>query len=406
MLFNAICFVWNEEDIIRSAVLHALHQGCDNVFLIDNGSDDATVRTAREAGAKLAAIAPSDFFNTREKTCHLNAFVRYYNSLHFDDEVWWMYFDADEFMHPHTDCTLRELIERAKGCGITALKGFFYNHMPTHPPYNVEGYHPIDFMPLCDVSTGYKIPIIKYTYGEKHIFSAGGAHEISTDGERLTIADDAIAIHHFQHRRPEATLSRLKKLLPRLDWMNRRSEFLYHTQSAYESRYARVKEHYRRQQFAIFRHKTLPYSFAECRRWYDSRSGEQFKKLVPMESALAQAFYYDFLGEPTIALCRYNDLLSYPELSPHTNWILLKIADCFAQTDRETANRLYETLRKTADAECVAHIDAPPEPEITEKKKNALRVIRYSTKFAVDPAPLIKRMREIERQAFAKAEIE
>ncbi|MBQ7608020.1 MAG: glycosyltransferase family 2 protein [Desulfovibrionaceae bacterium] len=404
MLFNAIFYVWNEEDIIRSTVLHAFRQGCDNVFVIDNGSSDATVARARKAGARLAALAPSETFNTREKTCHMNAFVRYYNSLHFDDEVWWMYCDADEFMHAHTNCTLRELIMSARTSEITALKGFFYDHVPSHPPYHVEGFHPIDYMPLCSVSTVSKIPIVKYTFGKKHIFSAGGAHEIATDGETLVIAEDAIAIHHFQYRTPGATLRRLKKLLARLSWMNKRSEYLYKSKSAYNIRYATVREQYRAHRYEIFKPRSLPYSFADCQRWYDARSDAQFANLSPMERALAMAVYYDFLGEPTIALCRYNDLLDYSAFAAHTEWILLKIANCFAHTDPDAAQSLYDSLAKSANPEIRASLTKPRDTH-AKPKKNVLRAVPYTAGFAVDPKPLMKRVRDIERYAFMKAEL-
>ena len=237
MLFNAISFVWNEEDIIESSILNALCQGCDNVFIIDNGSTDSTIQKAVNAGAKFVTSIKTRYFDEREKICQLNSFVKYYNSLNIDDIIWWMYFDADEFISTHNELSLKELIMHLDK-QIKAIKGYFYDHIPSYPPYNIERFHPIDFMPDCKISSTYKIPIIKYTNGDKHIFSAGGAHEIDTNYDEFLICENAIAIHHFQYRRPDSTLRRLKMLLPRLYWMDKRSEIIYKTRkSMYHSRY-------------------------------------------------------------------------------------------------------------------------------------------------------------------------
>ena len=52
-LYAIIC-TWNEEDIIASTVRHAFAQGCDKVFVVDNGSTDAT----QEGCAALTARFP------------------------------------------------------------------------------------------------------------------------------------------------------------------------------------------------------------------------------------------------------------------------------------------------------------------------------------------------------------
>src|SRR3569623_1577160 len=46
---------WYEADIIGDCVRHQFAQGCERVFLIDNGSPDDTIEQAQAAGAELAA---------------------------------------------------------------------------------------------------------------------------------------------------------------------------------------------------------------------------------------------------------------------------------------------------------------------------------------------------------------
>jgi len=215
MMLNAVLCVWNEEDIIESTVKHAFAQGCSHVFIIDNDSADNTVDVAIKAGAKLAYSFESQYFNVVDKTAYLNTVVKNFNEQSDEEHIWWIYLDADEF--PSIDCNLSLLdFVSQLNPSIRAVHARMLDHIPTHPPYHVSGHHPIDFMQLCTHLIGSpaasKIPLLRYDKNKEHLYSAGGAHTFDTCGEGVAVAKDAINIHHFNHRRPENTISRLKRL--------------------------------------------------------------------------------------------------------------------------------------------------------------------------------------------------
>src|SRR5215208_6033762 len=50
----AVLGTWTEADIVEATVANARVQGCERVYVVDNGSSDDTVEKARSAGAILA----------------------------------------------------------------------------------------------------------------------------------------------------------------------------------------------------------------------------------------------------------------------------------------------------------------------------------------------------------------
>ena len=51
----AVLGTWMEADIVEATVANARAQGCERVYVVDNGSSDETVEAARSAGAILGA---------------------------------------------------------------------------------------------------------------------------------------------------------------------------------------------------------------------------------------------------------------------------------------------------------------------------------------------------------------
>ena len=63
--FFAVIKTWMDEDIIEATVRNAVAQGAEAVFLVDNGSTDATVTRAQAAGAVVADSYETDVFEGR-----------------------------------------------------------------------------------------------------------------------------------------------------------------------------------------------------------------------------------------------------------------------------------------------------------------------------------------------------
>lgn len=415
-MLNAITCVWNEEDIIAAAVKNCFAQGCDNVFIVDNASTDNTVPRALEAGARLAISFESKFFDERQKIIHLNAAVSFFNNVFPDESIWWLYFDADEFPCIANGSRLADLVAGLDPA-IIGLHGYLIDHIPTHAPYNHEGRHPADFMPLCEKTACYKIPLLRYDKGRPHFFSAGGAHDFNSNGQSVLLAMDALDIHHFPFRNPKSTLTRLKKLLQRspdgssrVDWMDRRNRYLNKKQSHYYDRYESMREHYQTNKFRALQYRDLSYDFKSLRRWYDVCEDRSCPELDDFDNALCRAVLQYFLGRYDVALCRFNDALNAGATGEIALWITVKMAECFAyssvESDAGAARLLLTQAHDAGNSEVSAYIEAhlagllrgeapvavmppPAAPPL------AFRVEPYQSAFQIDPGYMHENMRLI-----------
>lgn len=96
MKLYAICLVKNEDDIIGQTLMFATRY-CERIFVIDNGSTDATWAIVNKLAETNKTIVP--FLQTSEPYRDgLRAVV--YNKFHgqLADEDWWLILDADEFL--------------------------------------------------------------------------------------------------------------------------------------------------------------------------------------------------------------------------------------------------------------------------------------------------------------------
>ena len=420
-MLNAVSCVWNEEDIIASSVRHALAQGCENVFIIDNGSTDNTVQRALSAGAQLAASFKSKFFDERQKIAHLNAVVQYHNSISTSDSTWWIYFDADEFPVINAEAQigtfLHSLDRRVKG-----LHGHLYNHIPTHPPYFMEGYHPVDFMPLCVKSTTTKIPVLRYDKGQAHLFSAGGAHEFCSNDESTFIVTDIVDIHHFPHRAPEHTLKRLKILLDRsdtgtsrIDWMDKRSSLIHdESQSHYHKRYQNTQKIYKEHKYACLKNFGCNYAFKSIQRWHPHISLTQDIFSSKLDYFIFKAVHAFWMGDYDTALCMFNDALNSCDSDTLRHWITIKMAECFSFSDTDTAKSLVTMAGKANNPAIAQYIQDHLQPIVhgtalsadplfqRTTPRKTLRMEKYRTQFQIDPAPLLREVDKIVKRVAAR----
>jgi hypothetical protein len=357
MILNAVMCVWNEEDIIESTVRHCFAQGCSQVFIIDNASTDKTVEVAVNAGAKLATTFKTKYFDEDKKVAHLNATVEYINSITSDDNVWWLYLDADEFPNFDSKFTILEVLKNLDS-SVRAVHGAMFDHKPTHKPYYVSGYHPADFQPICTKSSVGKIPLLRYDRGRPHLFSMGGAHNFITQGDNILVANDFIQIHHFPYRNPEATLKRSTKLVhrnedgsSRIDWHD---NFLKEVHiaanskpalSQYMSRHNNLKKIYTANKHTILKQNSLIYDYKYIKRHYNIDTNKMFN-ISYYDESVHLAIYHYFLHQYNIALCRFKDAFDVCENYNIKLLLLVKIAECFAESEIETANSIVNNVIK------------------------------------------------------------
>jgi len=281
------------------------------------------------------------------------------------------------------------------------------DHIPTHPPYHVSGHHPIDFMQLCTHLIGSpaasKIPLLRYDKNKEHLYSAGGAHTFDTCGEGVAVAKDAINIHHFNHRRPENTISRLKRLtaknpdgtsrVDRHDHMARITTNSPDAQCHYHTRYNAAKNTYSQNNHKILMIDELPYAYEHIIRWYDSNNPASAH-----HTPLSQAVHQFFLKNYDRALCKFSDALTATDDAGIQWLITIKIAQCLQFTNKNEALSLLRPLLKCQDTEVreyalhtMEKMSAPNAAAENESGKNAVFTFdiqqyfgKYEKRFFID----------------------
>ena len=213
----AVIKTWMDADIIEATVRNAFVQGADAVYLVDNASTDATLANAIGAGAIVSEVYDTEVFDGRLVQPLVNAVVARESLRSGAEHVWWLLLDSDEFPEAPGGRTVREYLagldRRFRVVGAT-----YMNHLPSGGPENVEGFHPIDFQPLCygfepannpPCELGHwKHPLQRFDRKGQFIVSNDGAH-LAYSSDRLVEPTEGIVIHHFQYRDERVTRAKL-----------------------------------------------------------------------------------------------------------------------------------------------------------------------------------------------------
>ena len=210
----AILGTWMEADIVAATIRNAVTQGCERVYLVDNGSPDETVAIAVAEGALLARSFTTAQYDEHLRLRHMNDVVAEVSASEPDDHIWWLFLDADEFAHGPWGMTLldylRTLDERFRVVGTR-----YFNHYPSQRPAYSPGRHPLDFQPLCEelvypmCPSGHrKHPLQRYDKGGARIECGRGFH-LAQCTELLYEPSQPAFLHHFPFRDEAVTRARL-----------------------------------------------------------------------------------------------------------------------------------------------------------------------------------------------------
>jgi glycosyltransferase involved in cell wall biosynthesis len=220
--FFGVLGTWMEQDVVEATVRNAFAQGVEAVYLVDNGSTDATVERAVDAGAVLAESFRTAVYEERVRILFMNAVVARISLASEAEHVWWLWLDGDEFPEGPAGTTvadyLKTLDRRFRVVGST-----YYNHFPTDGPAYLEGFHPLDFQPMCErfvpESPAYcsqphwKHPLQRFDRSGPFLSSLMGFHGATLlMGEPVTEPEGGIVTHHFQYREEGATRHRMELL--------------------------------------------------------------------------------------------------------------------------------------------------------------------------------------------------
>jgi hypothetical protein len=212
---------WMEGDVIEATVRNAFAQGCERVFLVDNDSPDDTVERAMAGGAELATSFSTDGFDEMTKVAVLNETVERISQEDGRDHIWWLRFDADEFVHGPSGRTIGELLAGLdRRFRIVGTR--YFNHFPDRKPEAIPGFHPFDFQPLseeyvddqfCSLAHR-KHPLQRFDRSGPPITSHLGFHQARC-AEQLYEPTVSCLLHHFPYREETATRARLDALCGR-----------------------------------------------------------------------------------------------------------------------------------------------------------------------------------------------
>jgi glycosyltransferase involved in cell wall biosynthesis len=208
---------WMEEDVVAATIRNAIAQGCERVYLVDNGSDDGTVEAASREGAVVARTFHTSRYDEALRLRHMNDVVIEVSQQEGDDHIWWLFLDADEFHHGPWGMTLREYLATLDG-QFRVVGTRFFNHYPSGMPYYEQGRHPLDFQPLCEElafpmcpARHRKHPLQRYDRGGASIVCGNGFHDASCKEQLYEPAQPAF-LHHFPFRDEAVTRRRLEAL--------------------------------------------------------------------------------------------------------------------------------------------------------------------------------------------------
>jgi glycosyl transferase family 2 len=216
--FFAVVKTWMDEDVIEATVRNAVMQGATKVFVVDNGSTDETVPRAVAAGADVAEVYETEWFDGRLVQPLMNAVVARESLRSGAEHVWWLYLDSDEFSEGPDGQSVREYLTTLDR-RFRVVGARYVNHFPDGKPEYVRGFHPIDFQPLCyefeparwpPCPRGHwKHPLQRFDRHGHFLLSNDGAHS-GYCSEVLVEPDGGIVTHHFQYREEGLTRAKLE----------------------------------------------------------------------------------------------------------------------------------------------------------------------------------------------------
>lgn len=214
----AVVKTWMDEDVIEATVRNATLQGATSVFIVDNGSTDGTVARAVGAGASVAEIYETEWFDGRLVQPLMNAVVARESLRSGAAHVWWLYLDSDEFPEGPGGLSIREYLATLDR-RFRLVGARYVNHFPSEKPEYIPGFHPIDFQPLCyefdparwpPCPRGHwKHPLQRFDRHGHFLLSNDGAHS-GFCSEPLIEPSDSVVTHHFQYRDERLTRAKLE----------------------------------------------------------------------------------------------------------------------------------------------------------------------------------------------------
>lgn len=230
----AIVSTWYDSDVIGATVRNCFAQGCERVYLLDNDSPDDTVKVAEAAGATVAQVYKTQFYDDDLRIRHQNELIRRVVEQEKAADLWWLALDGDEFP---TGIKGEPLVDSLTGLSkkVRLVGSNFIDLYPIAGHHYEVGKHPAACMTMGSWRRGginrycqcghWKHAAVRYFEGRYHLAHNRGNHAVTTSGTAaggglvdsprimgLYEADFDCTMFHAPIRGEEHSRARLKAL--------------------------------------------------------------------------------------------------------------------------------------------------------------------------------------------------
>jgi Glycosyl transferase family 2 len=214
-LIYGLAAVWNEDDVVYATVRNLLIQGADDVFVIDDASDDDTVSEAKAAGATVIHDPSDGTFDERRRSERISQ-VMDERTAAAGRPVWWIVVDADEFPEGPDGTTIRELV-RTLPSRVDTVGSRVLEHYPGLGSAPKPRHHPLDELrnarwhdnPACPAGH-WKHQVLRLPEPGAFRFLPG-RHAVAAPplGRPVIESTASLLMHHFPLRDRERTVRKL-----------------------------------------------------------------------------------------------------------------------------------------------------------------------------------------------------
>ncbi|MFI0367321.1 glycosyltransferase family 2 protein [Actinomadura sp. 1N219] len=209
--------VWNEDDVIYATVRNLFLQGCDEVFVIDDASDDESATEAKAAGATVIQDASDGKFHERRRSERICTVVDAVTEA-AGRPVWWIMVDADEFPRGPGALTIRDLA-RDLPPSVDTVGSRVLEHYPGRSSAPRQRHHPLDELPSARWHTNPSCPEGHWKHQMLRLRNPGelrfmlGRHTIAAPPQRRPIVEStsSLLMHHFPLRGKEWTQQKFQR---------------------------------------------------------------------------------------------------------------------------------------------------------------------------------------------------
>lgn len=221
-LIYAIISTWHDGDIIYDAVRNCFNNGCSKVFVLDNNSPDNSVSEAIRAGAEIAEIYDTEYYDDDLRIRKQNLFIKNIVETEAHRELWFITLDGDEFPTGIGSDTIQQTLGRMPG-ELRTIGSKAIDLYPNKGEEHIIGQHPASCFAYginriarcyCELSD-WKHVAIRYFNGVYDISQCRGNHRPAHMLRNRTIYEPrhlTLPIFHAPIRNEINTRARLTAL--------------------------------------------------------------------------------------------------------------------------------------------------------------------------------------------------